>query len=137
MNRLIITALAATLILPGAAMAKQPNGVTHGPVVQAKAGGCPPGLAKKSPACVPPGLAKKQHQGGDRVRHDDRDIHIRVGDRIDPHYVGTRYIVVNDPTRYGLDPRYSYYRYDNNVYRVDQETREVLALIGAVSAILN
>ena len=132
MTRLMMTALAATLILPGAAMAKQPHNTGH--VVQAKAGGCPPGLAKKSPACVPPGLAKKQ---GQAPRDADRDVVIHVGDHIDPGYIGTRYIVVNDPTRYGLDPRYSYYRYDNNVYRVDQETREVLALIGAVSAILN
>jgi hypothetical protein len=26
------------------------------------AGGCPPGLAKKTPACVPPGQARKQQQ---------------------------------------------------------------------------
>lgn len=25
-------------------------------------GGCPPGLAKKSPACIPPGLARRQQQ---------------------------------------------------------------------------
>ena len=25
-------------------------------------GGCPPGLAKKSPACIPPGLARQQQQ---------------------------------------------------------------------------
>src|SRR6476469_1068990 len=26
------------------------------------AGGCPPGLAKKTPACIPPGLARQQQQ---------------------------------------------------------------------------
>jgi hypothetical protein len=37
--------------------------------------GCPPGLAKKSPACVPPGLAKKGVTARDyeEMRHDDDD----------------------------------------------------------------
>lgn len=42
----------------------------------AKNKGCPPGLAKKSPACVPPGLAKKgvtREQYEDRVHRDDDD----------------------------------------------------------------
>jgi hypothetical protein len=89
--------------------------------LQAGPQGCPPGLAKKSPACVPPGLAKKQH-------HD----RYRVGDRIDRDY-----IVIRDPDRYGLDPGQSYYRAGNYVYRVDRETREVLDLIGAIAAVLD
>ena len=131
MKRLVITALAATLALPIAAQAKNdhgPKGNAHGQHASA----CPPGLAKKDPACVPPGLAKKAYRDS-----DDHHAHVRVGEVLDPAYIGSRYIVVTDPDRYGLDPRYSYYRIDDNLYRVNQDTREVLALIGAVSAILN
>lgn len=39
---------------------------------------CPPGLAKKSPACVPPGLAKKGVRAHDDDRDHDRD---RYSDR--------------------------------------------------------
>ncbi|MEX5564695.1 excinuclease ABC subunit A [Pseudophaeobacter sp. 1A16562] len=80
--------------------------------------GCPPGLAKKSVPCVPPGQVGK-HRG--------------------PHAVGDRlmkYIILRDPKRYRLDPRYTYYRSDGYLYRVDPETRKVLNLIGAVADIL-
>lgn len=99
--------------------------------------GCPPGLAKKSPACVPPGLAKKQF---DADRHHDGRYH-------DHKYDGDRYrrgdilrgdyIVVRDPYRYGLNRDHTYVHVGNYVYRIDRNTREILDLIGAVSAILN
>ncbi len=80
---------------------------------------CPPGLAKKPVACVPPGQAKKApYRYGKGARIDD-------------------YIVVRDPGRYGLDPSGTYYRSGDYLYRMNRETREVIALIGAVADILN
>ncbi|MFY0632450.1 MAG: RcnB family protein [Vannielia sp.] len=89
--------------------------------------GCPPGLAKKSPACVPPGQAKK----ADRARADH---HIRVGSYLDGDYV------VVKPWQYGLEPapRGSRYAvYDGVLVRIDSDTAEVLDLIRAVGAIVN
>ncbi|MFW8593230.1 excinuclease ABC subunit A [Cribrihabitans neustonicus] len=110
-KRLMFSALAAALAIPAAAQA---GGAKAHPGTPA---GCPPGLAKKSPACVPPGQAKK---------------HYRDHTRIDG-----RYILIPNPGRYGLDPNYSYYRMGGQVFRVDRETREVLDLIGAVAAVLD
>ena len=48
--------------------------------VEAGQKACPPGLAKKDPACVPPGQARKGWHRGDYV--GDRDYHrIRYPDR--------------------------------------------------------
>ncbi len=80
---------------------------------------CPPGLAKKTVPCVPPGQVGKA------------SAPYAVGDRL------TDYVVLTDPQRYKLDPAGSYYRSGGYIYRVDPETRKVLDLIGAVSAILN
>ena len=90
-------------------------------------GGCPPGLAKKSPACIPPGLAKKAAP----VDHDYVYV-VRIGDRIDD-----RYVYIDNPYRYGLDPDYFYYRLIDKVFRVDPETRRVLTLVGLADALLN
>ena len=84
--------------------------------------GCPPGLAKKSPACVPPGHAKS-----------DRQHRYHVGDVISQG----DYTIIRNPDRYGLNPRHSYYRVGDQVFRVDRETREILDLIGAVAAVLD
>ncbi|MBY6046893.1 excinuclease ABC subunit A [Vannielia litorea] len=92
--------------------------------------GCPPGLAKKSPACVPPGQAKK------RVRaDDDRHYRINVGSRLDRD----DYVIVR-PWQYGLEPapggsRYAVY--DGVLVRIDEDTAEVLDLIRAVGAVAN
>lgn len=101
---------------------------------------CPPGLAKKSPACVPPGQAKKYRRDDDRDWHDrdrgdwrDGDRHYyRVGDRIDD-----RFVYIDNPYRYGLDPDYYYYRSLDRVFRVDPDTRRILAIVGLVDALLN
>ncbi|MGB8624240.1 MAG: excinuclease ABC subunit A [Paracoccaceae bacterium] len=109
---------------------------------------CPPGLAKKSPACVPPGQAKKwrghREDGGDDHRYgrdsyrdddhrwDPQHGYYRRGERVDDHYV-----FINDPWRYGLDRHYRYYRRDGYILRVDPDTQKVLDLIGAVSAFLD
>ncbi len=82
--------------------------------------GCPPGLARKSPSCVPPGQAKKYNAP------------YRIGDRILDGYV-----IVERPGRYGLDPRQTYFRVGDNIFRVNRETREVLDFIGAAAALLD
>ncbi|WP_294607133.1 excinuclease ABC subunit A [Roseovarius sp.] len=86
-----------------------------------KIGHCPPGLAKKNPPCVPPGLAKNNYRVGDRYYLDD-------------------YLSDHDRRRHGL-PRLpygqSYYRVGDSLIRVDNETREVLELIEAVSRVLD
>lgn len=86
---------------------------------------CPPGLAKKDPACVPPGLARK-----------DDDYHgTRVGDELRVR----DYVVIRDFDRYDLERRagWDYYRDDDRVYRVDSDTRKVLAVINLIDAFTN
>ncbi|MCV2870467.1 excinuclease ABC subunit A [Defluviimonas sp. WL0002] len=83
--------------------------------------GCPPGLAKKDPACVPPGLARKDWHRGDYV--GDYDYH-----RI-------RY-----PDRYGLPPLRSGQRYlivDDQILVVNEDTYTIVTVLRAVSAILD
>lgn len=86
---------------------------------------CPPGLAKKDPACVPPGQAKKNP-----VRYGTRvgDV-LRVGD----------YFVVRDPGRYDLGRRagWDYYHDDTTIYRVDSGTRRILAVLNLIDAFSN
>lgn len=129
----ISVALVAAIAMAGPALA---DGKTHGKKHHKERHGviytqshCPPGLAKKSPACVPPGLAK------DRVHcevvRDDRVVIYRQGD-----VIRRDYILIEDPLRYGLMDG-TYYRAGDYVYRVDRNTHEVLALMGAVNAILN
>jgi hypothetical protein len=89
------------------------------PAASAQPGGCPPGLAKKSPACVPPGLARKgADPNGWRVDDLDR---------------------VRDPGRYRLPPlgeNQGYYRDGRIVYRVDERTRQVLDWVELTADIL-
>lgn len=122
--------LAAAVVLalslaPAAALAGNGHGKGHGHGDDRGAWDCPPGLAKKHNGCRPPGQAK-----GDVAYY--REAPYRVGDRI-----VTRYVVIEEPRRYGLDPRYTYYQSDDYVFRVDRDTGKVLSLIGAVSALLN
>ncbi|PWJ12131.1 excinuclease ABC subunit A [Jannaschia seohaensis] len=75
-------------------------------------GGCPPGLAKKSPACVPPGQAKKAGYA--------------VGDR----YEGAWDTVRRD--RYGLPPLAegeAYVRVGDRILRLDREERIILDVV--------
>ena len=85
---------------------------------------CPPGLAKKNPPCVPPGHARKA----------ERHHHPRVGDVLRGDYV-----VVRDPRRLNLATRddWRYYRDGNRAYRVDRDTRKVLAVIELINAFTN
>ncbi len=105
------------------------------PALAGPPGGCPPGLAKKEPACVPPGLAKK---GVDReefeARRDvDDDVDYEIGEEIVDF---DDLVLIRDPGRYGLDPYGTYYRAGEEVIRVDRETQEVIAMIGLARAVL-
>lgn len=87
-------------------------------------GHCPPGLAKKSPACIPPGQAKK-HYGAPRI-----------GDRVSDY----DYHLIRYPDRYDLPPLRRgerYYVIDGQILRVNQETREILDFIRATAALLD
>lgn len=79
-------------------------------------GFCPPGLANRNPPCVPPGQAAK-YGVGERIVED--------------------YSILENPFDYGLDSDGTYYVYDGFVYQVDENTTEIINLIGAVDAILN
>lgn len=96
-----------------------------GRAADAGGGHCPPGLAKKSPACIPPGQAKKLGYRGPRI-----------GDRIDRYdYHRIRY-----PDRYDL-PRLRagerYYVVDGRIYRVDRDSDEILDFVRFVAALLD
>lgn len=84
---------------------------------------CPPGLAKKNPPCIPPGQVR------------NRDYYPRVGD----NFRSDDYIVIRDPRRYDLEDRrgWSYYRDDNHIYRVDNGSRRVLAVLNLIEAFTN
>ncbi|MFU8881863.1 MAG: hypothetical protein ACNA7Q_05800 [Rhodobacterales bacterium] len=117
-----VSAAALILALPAMAVAdqfSQPRAPQADMILPAAAN-CPPGLAKKNPPCVPPGQARKS--GGD---------HYRIGDKVPDGF-----IILRSPSRYGLDPRYTYYERNGYVVHVDQESRKILNLIGAVADLL-
>ncbi len=148
----ILTLVLGAFALPGAALARDGKDNGKGPHRKVKVEqrhdrdahrdrrrddepryvqGCPPGLAKKSPACVPPGQAKKMY----RRDHDD-DIVIHVGDIFD----WDRGHRVRYPGRYGLDPAPDGSRYaiiDGRLVRVDDDTSKILNIIRLVDAILD
>ncbi len=82
--------------------------------------GCPPGLAKKSPACVPPGLAGKSW---------------RTGDRYDGPWVPV------DWWRYDLPrprPGEAWIRVgDDVVVRVDDDTRAIVDILRLATVVLS
>lgn len=94
---------------------------------------CPPGLAKKSPACIPPGQAKKYVRGD---RHRDE---IRYGNAIGEILRVGDYTIIRDLGRYGLQDRdgWRYYRDGDRAYRVDSNTQKVLAVLRLVDAFSN
>lgn len=117
---LIMTITLALVASPALAKEKSfKNGKSRGAQAAVH---CPPGLAKKSPACVPPGQAKKR-------------LGLKRGDRYD----GSGRILRNY-NRLGLprlDPGESYYRLGDTVIAVDEDTRLVLDVIGIISRISN
>jgi hypothetical protein len=99
--------------------------------------GCPPGLAKKSPACVPPGHANK---GGRDYDYDDDRRVTREVVRERYYITDYDYVPLRDPGRYTLPPLQpgeAYYVANNQVYRVDTGTRQILDVLGVVSGLLN
>ena len=137
MSKFLALALAATLIAPQIAEAKGPK---H----------CPPGLAKKKPACVPPGLANKDRGGdaGSSYDDDDHDEHtLSVGDRV--IFDGDEYVVVSTDGRTVLrrgDTLYrlpypgdgsEYVRVGDAILRVDRKTKAVFEVIELADLIMN
>lgn len=121
-------AIVLALALPAAAIADKPvrpgshaAGKDRGQVAIANAAGrCPPGLAKKSPACVPPGQARHGLVGS-------------VVDWSDVH-------VVRKPGLYGLANAPNGQRYaivNGKLVRIDSGTAKVLSVIRAVDSILD
>ena len=79
--------------------------------------GCPPGLAKKSPACVPPGLARNAFVGAAL-----------------PTYYASNYLPVGLRDIY-YDTDDYYYRWgDGYVYRVDRDDQLISGLLPLVGA---
>ncbi|WP_413873784.1 excinuclease ABC subunit A [Albidovulum sp.] len=103
--------------------------VTGPAPAQAGSSFCPPGLAKKSPACVPPGQAKKYRHGANE--------RIRRGDSL---YEYDHYHLIRHPDRYELAPLWPgerYYVVNGQILRVSEETYEVLDVIRAISVLLD
>lgn len=118
-KHLILLNVALALSLPVAMAADAPahaRGTQAEALVTLAAAGCPPGLAKKNPSCMPPGQAKKMQRDG-----------YRVGERLPDGF-----ILVRTPSRYGLDPRRTYYERDGYVLHVDRDTGKILNLVGAI-----
>ena len=78
---------------------------------------CPPGLAKKSPACVPPGQAKRLFREGQRIGNGYS------------YYTPYANIPVALRNQYNLDDDYRYIYRDNTIYVVDPTTRLVRDII--------
>lgn len=79
--------------------------------------GCPPGLAKKSPACVPPGQARSRFVG-----------------QVLPTYYSSNYFPRSLRYMYADTPDY-YYRWgDGYAYRVNRQTNLVAALLPLIGA---
>ena len=84
---------------------------------------CPPGLAKKTPACIPPGQAKRMFAEGQRVP-------VSYGD-----YITREILLGRIPVGYHDDIPMGNYRYiyrDNVVYVVDPTTRVIRDIIDII-----
>lgn len=90
---------------------------------------CPPGLAKKMPACVPPG----------QVGRHQRDHVIHYGNGVGDVLRVGNYTIIRDLDRYGLQNRdnWRYYRDGDHAYRVDSQTNKVLAVLNLMNAFAN
>lgn len=80
-------------------------------------GACPPGLAKKTPACVPPGQVGRTFRQGQRVDAGYRD------------YTPYQNIPSQYYSQYNLDDDYRYIQRDNYLYEVDPRTSLVRRVI--------
>lgn len=78
---------------------------------------CPPGLAKKEPACIPPGQVDKILRSG---------------------WDAERYVKIDDLDRYDLtapDGDWDYYVVDDTIVRVDRTTRDILGVVRLIEAL--
>lgn len=83
-------------------------------------GFCPPGLAKKSPACIPPGQAKK-YVPGMILPGSDYDWLLNPLEFVLPE----------------LGDGESYFQFGDMFVKVDRETMEILNLFDALGQVLN
>jgi len=84
-------------------------------------GGCPPGLAKKSPACIPPGLAQKGYYRGGFLSPGDA------------HWI-------LNPFDFGLPKPGTgegYVQIGDTFVKVNKETFEILNLFDALGKVLD
>lgn len=81
---------------------------------------CPPGLEKKTPACVPPGQASRMFREGQRLPSGYR------------YYTDFDDIPLELRTRYTLDDDYRYIYRDNRIYVVDPQTSLITRIISAI-----
>ncbi|MBA2466249.1 MAG: hypothetical protein H0V46_01420 [Sphingomonas sp.] len=81
---------------------------------------CPPGLAKKSPACVPPGQAKRMFREGQRLSSNYR------------YYTPYNDIPLSLRDRYDLDDDNRYIYRNNVIYSVDPRSRLITDIINAI-----
>ncbi|WP_069301662.1 hypothetical protein [Neptunicoccus sediminis] len=66
----------------------------------------------------------RKHHGHSHVYHR--------GDVIERNYRR-----ISNPVAYGLDPNQAYYLVADQIYRMDPETRKVLAIVGLAAELLN
>lgn len=81
---------------------------------------CPPGLAKKTPACMPPGQAKRAFREGQRLSTNYR------------YYTPYNDIPLALRDHYDLDDDYRYIYRNNVIYTVDPRTRLITNIINAI-----
>jgi hypothetical protein len=136
MSRSGLTIAVLTALLLATSAAAGPKDKDHKGKGHQTAQHCPPGLAKKTPACIPPGQAGKR---GGIVVIQPETVVIRPGtpaiDRIveeDVYAIGVplpdRFVVLFDPQSYPQWPRASYARLDDYIYLIDPDSRRILAL---------
>jgi hypothetical protein len=81
---------------------------------------CPPGLAKKTPACMAPGQAKRAFREGQRLPSQYR------------YYTPYSDIPLVLRNQYNLDDDYRYIYRNNVIYQVDPQTRLIRDIIDAI-----
>jgi len=123
MKRILLTAVALSLVIPSVSLA-DPGGRGRGKHEERGGGegwrgAAPPGLAKK-PYGLPPGQAKKRWIRGQRLPA--------------AYYAQPRYYVV-EPVRYGLRPApagYRWVRVDDRYYLTQTRTGMIAQIIDAL-----
>ena len=136
MSRSIMLAAAFTLSLAPLGLYAKPgnnngNGNTHSNQENGSHG-CPPGLARREPACVPPGLARQGITTEDRI--GPMTTNYFVGDILDFN----DFVTVTDLRMLGLPtlPMGEQYAViDGTLVRLDADSYEILQLVRAATAV--